>query len=220
MTGDMTELRVTVISDTHMLHDTLALPPGDLLIHYGDMFDLYALDTSLLRRMDVWFGAQPFDKIVCTGGNHDHLLDHVRGLMVQPFGNAYFLQDELIHYRGLSLYGAPWVPALPTHAFHKERWELANAWADIPAGLDILITHTPPKDVLDRSSRDRSYGCPELARQLERVRPRVHCFGHVHASAGQLERDGTLFVNAASMLSGQTALREPISLRLAPRTQW
>lgn len=209
-------IRVTVISDTHMMHEQLRLPAGDLLIHCGDMFDLYSRDLSALKDLDGWFGSQPFDKVICTGGNHDHLLEHVRGLVSQPFRNAHYLEDELLHYRGLRIFGAPWLPGLPRHAFHKNRPGLAEAWSRIPADIDILVTHTPPKDVLDRSSRGVSFGCPELANRLRWVTPRVHCFGHVHASVGQVEIGGTLFVNAASMESRSGTMRQPISFSVSP----
>jgi len=211
-------VRVTVISDTHMQHERLRLPEGDLLIHCGDMFDLYSKNAADLRSVDDWFARQPFDKIVCTGGNHDHLLEHTRGYLAKPFRHAHYLEDEALQYRGLTIYGAPWLPGLPTHAFHKNRWDLADAWARIPSGVDILATHTPPKNVLDLSSRGMSFGCPDLAHQLQRTSPRVHCFGHVHASAGKTKIGETLFINAASLASGGAAMRTPISFSLWPKS--
>lgn len=212
------DVRVTVISDTHWMHEELRLPQGDLLIHCGDMFDLDRRASSDLKKLDSWFGRQPFDKIVCTGGNHDHLLERAKARDPQPFHNACYLEDGELSYRGLRIYGSPWVPGLPTHAFHRDRAGLANAWARIPADIDILITHTPPKGILDRSSRGVSFGCPELARELGRIAPRVHCFGHVHASAGEAKRGETLFINASSVASGRAGgMHRPISFTLSPR---
>ncbi|WP_165356586.1 metallophosphatase domain-containing protein [Sphingosinicella sp. BN140058] len=211
------EVRVTVISDTHCLHDALRLPAGDLLIHCGDMFDLSRREGGDLARMDDWFGKQPFERILCTGGNHDQILEQARASNPQPFRNAHYLEDEMLHYRGLRIYGAPWVPGLPTHAFPKTRSALAEAWARIPNEIDILVTHTPPRNVLDRSTRGTSFGCPELAEAVRRTAPRIHCFGHVHAGAGQTARDGTLFINASSVRSAGGALRAPISFTLVPR---
>jgi len=210
-------VRITVISDTHLMHEKLVLPEGDLLIHCGDLFALGRSNDSDLKQLDSWFGRQPFDKIVCTGGNHDHVLERARARRRAPFRNACYLEDEALQYRGLTIYGAPWVPGLPTHAFHKDRAGLADAWARIPAGVDILVTHTPPKGILDRSSKGASFGCPELTRELRRISPRVHCFGHVHASAGQTERGHTLFINASSIASGSAAVRRPVSFTLSPR---
>ncbi|WP_162301975.1 metallophosphoesterase [Croceibacterium ferulae] len=116
------ETRVTVISDTHLRHQELRLAKGDLLIHCGDLFDLNRSEPSDLAKVDRWFGKQPFDMIVCIGGNHDHLLDHASASDPRPFRNARYLQDEALHYRGLQIYGAPWVPGLPLMRFTRIAW--------------------------------------------------------------------------------------------------
>ncbi|KAL8711238.1 MAG: hypothetical protein Q9220_004383 [cf. Caloplaca sp. 1 TL-2023] len=55
----------------------------------------------------------------------------------------------------------------------------------IPADVDIILTHGPPRGILDLSaSTGETVGCQHLYRALERVRPVMHVFGHVHESAG------------------------------------
>jgi Icc-related predicted phosphoesterase len=207
---------ITVISDTHWRHEELRLPPGDLLIHCGDMFSLGDASRSI-RQMDEWFGRQKFKLILCTGGNHDRELQSALSQSPQPFKNAHFLSDELVEFQGLRIYGAPWVPDLPTHAFFKSARALGKHWAKIPPTPDILVTHTPPKGILDASSRGRSYGCEGLARELARVAPSVHCFGHVHASAGSAKVGETLFINASSIESGTGRVKPPVTFSLSPR---
>lgn len=106
----------------------------------------------------------------------------------------------------------------------KRRWAFGystpvsldeSCWADIPAsGIDILVTHTPPKYHLDShdsfslsissaSSRGSPtvqngletatfLGCEFLRRALWRTKPRLHVFGHVHEGRGaQVVRWGT-----------------------------
>ena len=75
---------------------------------------------------------------------------------------------------------------------------LAEVWARVPTRVDVLVTHGPPMGVLDRTSRGESVGCEALAEALERIRPRLHVFGHIHESYGTLEKGGTLFVNACN----------------------
>ena len=41
---------------------------------------------------------------------------------------------------------------------------------------DILLTHGPPKGHLDQGGK----GCPQLLREIWRVRPRLVVFGHIH----------------------------------------
>ncbi|WP_373492424.1 metallophosphatase domain-containing protein [Parasphingorhabdus sp.] len=207
-------VRIVVISDTHLRHRELRLPKGDLLIHCGDLFTLQSRDRSLVTDLDDWFGAQDFDQIVCIGGNHDHILQDIAHREPQPFANAHYLQDTTFRYAGLNIHGSPWVPDLPYHAYDRDGAELANTWARIPDNSDILITHVPPAGRLDQSSQGHSHGCPLLAAELPRIAPKVHCFGHVHASGGSETEDGTVFINACSIDGWGAPLRQPISIPL------
>jgi Icc-related predicted phosphoesterase len=209
------ETTVTIISDTHLRHREIDLPGGDLLIHCGDMFDLFNETGSEVPEIDEWFGRQKYGRILCTGGNHDRKLESILARRPQPFRNAHFLKHEAVEIRGLKIFGTPWVPDLPTHAFHKRQSALAELWARIPSDLDILVTHTPPKGILDESSRGRSLGCPALAHEMQRLSPRLHCFGHIHASAGQQRMGETLFINASSIESGTGRIRRPVTLTLS-----
>ena len=211
------ETRVTVISDTHCRHAEIDLPAGDLLIHCGDMFELFGETTPQLASIDKWFGRQKFKRILYTGGNHDRELEVELARRPQPLKNAYFLQDEAVEFQGLTIYGAPWIPNLPRHAFAKKRPGLIEAWAKIPPNVDILVTHTPPFGILDASSRGQSLGCTALSDELPRISPRIHCFGHVHAAAGQTTIGETAFINASSIESGTARLRPPISFTLSPQ---
>jgi Icc-related predicted phosphoesterase len=59
---------------------------------------------------------------------------------------------------------------------------LAAAWAKVPAGVDVLITHGPPHKVRDQSFHGEHVGCTQLAEAVfKRIKPAVHCFGHVHS---------------------------------------
>ena len=70
--------------------------------------------------------------------------------------------------------------------------EIKKVWNKNPADIDILITHGPPKGILDSGM-----GCEELLLQINRVRPKIHCFGHVHGQSGSELVNGTRFINAA-----------------------
>jgi predicted MPP superfamily phosphohydrolase len=64
-------IKVVCISDTH--GHSPSIPPGDLLIHAGDL-------TNSGRREDIqqavnWLSAQPHRYKICIAGNHDNFLD-------------------------------------------------------------------------------------------------------------------------------------------------
>lgn len=49
---------------------------------------------------------------------------------------------------------------------------------------DVVVTHGPLKFHLDTAGIHRA-GCPYLAEEIARVRPRLVVFGHIHASHGR-----------------------------------
>lgn len=53
----------------------------------------------------------------------------------------------------------------------------------IPDDVDIVMTHGPPKGILDWIPQG-NVGCPNLLQAIRRVKPRMHCFGHVHDGHG------------------------------------
>jgi hypothetical protein len=117
----------------------------------------------------------------------------------------------------VKFYGAPWVPELDGWAYFRSDEELARHWAIIPTDTDVLITHSPPRGILDCNSGGRACGCPALRTAVTRIAPRVHCFGHVHAGHGCVELDGTTYVNAALVNRAYKIARDPVTLTLPPR---
>lgn len=115
------------------------------------------------------------------------------------------LNGSGVRVKGLCLWGSPWTPHFGNWAYNFApaiNGGYADAmkhWAQIPADTDILITHGPPRGILDDIPGPKLVGCPFLRAQLDagRRKPKLHVFGHIHGARGQLRHDGTLFVNAA-----------------------
>lgn len=47
-----------------------------------------------------------------------------------------------------------------------------------------MLTHGPPLNILDQAAFNSNVGCGHLRRAVERVKPRLHCFGHIHEGYG------------------------------------
>jgi hypothetical protein len=58
-----------------------------------------------------------------------------------------------------------------------------NEVPDFP-GVDIMMTHGPPKHILDEADGNGSVGCESLLRAVSRARPKMYCFGHIHKAYG------------------------------------
>jgi Icc-related predicted phosphoesterase len=157
----------------------------------------------------MWFAELPAKAVVCIGGNHDFLLQQ----RAFPFANATVLEDTEIEVDGLRIYGSPWCPELSGFAYYATESDLIGYWRKIPSGIDILVTHTPPYGILDcPTAGTPNLGCPHLRRELERIKPRLHVFGHIHASFGSQVDDSTTYINAAVVAGRELLVRNPASV--------
>ena len=208
-------MRLVIISDTHTRHEELETLAGDVLIHCGDFCNGFIQNESDLFEIDRWFGEQPFERILCTGGNHDFVAQQRRESGEPVFENAIYLEGEAYEYGGLTFYGAPWIPRLEGWAYCLPDDELAEQWKRIPQDTDVLITHTPPAGILDIPSAGHSVGCSSLRAAIEDLPSlRIHCFGHVHASYGQWDEMQITFYNAAVVGSNYAVKNSPIVVEL------
>ena len=82
----------------------------------------------------------------------------------------------------LAVYASPWTPSLGDWGFQYRRNEGHNF--QIGKRVDLVITHGPPKGILDRTESKQRAGCPDLFGAVARARPRMHCFGHIHEGWG------------------------------------
>ena len=84
----------------------------------------------------------------------------------------------------LVVYASPYTPSLGDWGFqyppnHGHDFELP------PKGvIDIVMTHGPPRGIMDHTESQQRAGCPHLFQAVARARPRLHCFGHIHEGWG------------------------------------
>ena len=201
-------MRIVLISDTHGLHRQLEVPEGDLLIHAGDL-TMNSKPDWMYRHFNIWLGELPHRHKIVIPGNNDYLLEDPRERKV--ITNAILLVDSGVEVEGIRIWGSPVTP-LYGGAFGKSNPEdRKRHWAQIPDGLDILITHTPPFAILDHGGHsERREGCPQLLEAVFRALPLVHVFGHIHAGYGTLRTDNTLFVNASLLGEDGSLGRKPV----------
>lgn len=191
-------MRIVCISDTHNRHliSPIAIPDGDVLIHAGDATMQGQLPE--VRAFGEWFGALPHKHKLFVAGNHDwgFQMDRKRALAALPDCN--YLEDSRVVIDGVKFWGSPWQPWFMHWAFNLPRGEALRAhWNLIPLDTDVLITHSPPLCIGDYVDRGENVGCEDMLEAVQRIRPKLHVFGHVHDGYGVYERDGTRFINAA-----------------------
>ena len=197
-------LLIDCISDLHMTWPDL--PGGDILIIAGDMTYLGKIEE--LAKFSQWVNNLiNYRDIIVIAGNHDFLFQRKPELAASILGNkVHYLNDSMIEVQGIKIYGSPITPQFGGWAFMKERGqELREHWNKIPEGIDILVTHGPPKGILDEcpgllnSLGVEHVGCQDLLKRVREVKPKYHVFGHIHEGHGRLISGGTTFINCALM---------------------
>ena len=215
-------IRLVCISDTHTQQPT-SFPPGDVLIHAGDLSNDGSVD-EIQDQID-WLSSLPYAHIIAICGNHDSYFDprsrreSDEGKRVE-FGKVHYLQHSSIKLsfpkqgdRELIFYGAPQIPQCGGGDFAFQYRREDDAWTGtIPMDTDVLITHTSPRHHLDLP---HGMGCQYLLKETWRIKPKLHIFGHVHAGYGKKyafwDRPQELYENLCA-LGGRGVLRDLVAV--------
>jgi Icc-related predicted phosphoesterase len=99
-----------------------------------------------------------------------------------------------------TVYANAWQPEFLNWGFNyprsQDRFNVSDASAEFQAphpvpdeGVDIMVTHGPPMGILDKVASDgKAVGCEHLRRAVERCKPQLHVFGHIHESWGGVKK--------------------------------
>ncbi len=201
---------ICAISDTHNRHQKLTIPPCTFLIHCGD--ESFQGTKSETKHFAKWFNKQPAKHKIWTPGNHSRNFkrDYPQSLewMKVHCPDIHVLINEDVILEGLKLWGSPWTPffcdwayngaVTPSDAAIRRIPYMQDIWRQIPLDTDVLITHGPPRGILDLNQEGYRQGCCHLLQRLQYVEPRVHIFGHLHGSYGHMTVRNTEYYNVSS----------------------
>jgi Icc-related predicted phosphoesterase len=218
----------------------IVIIPGDIVdLYYQN--STYKSISWFNRIFVPWALDLPCDKVVIIAGNHDFFFQRivenkfagknigiddpseyrnyiesesswvVQDELILPKKIVY-LQDSLFSYGGKTFYGTPWCPDLSRWAFYKSSDDLKKAFNRIPENVDVLITHTPGKNVNDTGvSLQRldkpEYGSQELTDAVIEKKPKWWFVGHVHSGNHTItDFYGTNVVNVSIKDEGYEAI--------------
>ena len=213
-------MRIWHISDTHSYHDLLDVPKDiDMVIHSGDCSnprDPYNNEPEVRNFID-WYSKLDIPTKIYVAGNHDSSIEKKLVSTSDFYTNGIiYLEDDFIHIDGWKIHGSPMTPSFGNWSFMKSRDKLDKHWSrSVDDDVDILITHGPPKGILD-ISEDRNHnlencGCNALKRHvITRIKPRLMLFGHIHnnkeiinAGTMKLSICDTIFSNGSVVTDGR-----------------
>lgn len=197
------------------------IPDGDVLLHCGDFSNTGK--PQEVAAFAQWFGKLPHARKILIAGNHDLTLHaesyektaprfghgqvadvagtcaHVSSL-IHAIPNCEYLCDSGTSVHGIKIWGSPWQPEFCEWAFNLPRGTpCRDKWRLVPEGTDVLLTHGPPLGHGDLCSSGHRAGCLDLLDEIQtRIRPRYHCFGHIHEGHGVTTDGVTTYINAST----------------------
>jgi len=215
-------VRFVACSDTHGYHDSVKLPDGEVLLYAGDAVGNYGRSNDLhenFKEFLEWLfkQSQRFSRIFFIAGNHETFLDSKQHGdsttaeeakkfltdFLKRAPNCSYLYNEGASYKGIRLFGSPvTISRLESEgkryysrAFERFTKDRSELWSGLPDGLNVLMTHCPPRGRLCSDA----VGDPHLAARLEAMAkpPQYHVFGHDHGHLGIERSDKTIFMNVA-----------------------
>lgn len=209
-------MKIACLSDSHGWHKNVKLPKVDIVLFCGD----YAKIHSFLELPDFgkWLDSIPAKHKVMVGGNHDWALDKNKAMALQLLKencpDIIYLENSGIEIEGIKIYGTPVQPIFGNWAFMKKEKSRRHYYSMIPNDLDILMTHCPPHNILDKCLSGDNVGCEILAKEIELKKPKYHIFGHIHEVAGSVEQGDTTYINCSLCDPYNNLKNKPIVLEV------
>ncbi len=209
-------MKLVFISDTHNQHEKFEIPDGDFIIHCGDVSGRGI--KSEVESFLNWFEKLPHRNKIMIPGNHDFFFEEYYDTaknMVDSRG-IICLMDSEVEIDGIKFWGSPVTPYFHNWAFNRFRGsDIQNHWNKIPDDIDVLITHGPPahaKNHLSMVIEGEDVGCEDLYKVIQRIKPKVNCFGHIHEGYGTSIEDDTILINCSLLNRRYSPVNKPIVL--------
>lgn len=181
-------MRILAFSDLHMARaraaDLVAASrEADLVIGAGDFGNMR---QGIAEAMAMLAGIEA--PLLMVPGNNESE-DELRGAAPE---DAHVLHGAAIEIGGLRIFGLG--GGVPVTPFGPWSWDFTEgeaaallAGAD---GADIVISHSPPKGTVDRTSTGHSVGSTAVRDAIDRVQPALLLCGHIHDCWGEEARRG------------------------------
>lgn len=207
-------MKLVCISDTHREYAKVKVPDGDVFIHAGDI-DIWGYANEI-EVFNDWLGTLPHKHKIVIAGNHDKLLQTYHKENIQKaITNAVYLENDTCTIEDTVFWGSPVTPRFGDWFFMHERGaDIQTVWDMIPDNTDVIITHGPPYGIRDEVSFPtcEKVGCSNLLKTVQRIKPKTHIFGHIHAGHGVTKHNGTIYANASVMDEEYKVVYAPLEI--------
>lgn len=207
-------MKIYHISDTHTYHNQLSPPKNiDVMVFSGDCSNPQNLlyNAIEVKNFLEWFAQVEAKHKIFVAGNHDTSIEKriINKSEIESYGITY-LENTHTTIEGVKFFGSPYTPTFGYGwAFNKKRNNIGNIWENVmDSDTDILITHGPPRGILDmavkQSGEYEHCGDRSLLTQIQKT-PSIKAvlFGHIHNNIDNINSgmyinpDGITFSNGS-----------------------
>jgi len=176
-------MKILAFSDLHLSRAraeeiVAASRVADLVIGAGDFANMR---KGVAQAMGLLAGIET--PLVLVPGNNESL-EELR--MAAPEG-ANVLHGDTIRMDGVTVFGIG--GGIPVTPFGAWSWDLTEDEAaellENADGADVIVSHSPPRGIADRTSTGLSVGSTAVHAAAERVQPKLLLCGHIHDCWGE-----------------------------------
>ena len=190
-------MKVLVFSDLHCSVDAAnsiveRSSDVDCVVGAGDFANIH---KGIERTIDVL--KRIIKPTIVVPGNNE-TLDELR-YATNGWPSVHVLHGSGVEINGKKFFGIGC--GIPVTPFGDWSFDLSESEAtkilDNCEAVDVLVSHSPPNGIVDRSAVGESLGSQAVLATIVRCQPQLVVCGHIHDSAGQSESRGpTTVINA------------------------
>ncbi len=203
-------MKIVAVADTHDQHRHISIPPCDVFVHAGDFTCHKVPQIEKYEDFAAWLNEIPAKYKVIVAGNHDIFCEKNRDDFVKMLGpNVFYLCDSWAKIEGIKFYGMPHVLKWGDWAFNIGEVAMDELCEKIPTDVDILVTHCPPKYIMEIGDFGAQLGSEALRKGVEKAKPKYHIFGHAHNCYGTVVVNDITYVNCSQTWEGNIPRYRP-----------
>ena len=191
------------------------MPSCDVVVIAGDVLPLgaergFKAQAWMQTDFQPWLEELDCDHIVAIGGNHDFEFEADPASAKRLPWN--YLCDSGCEIDGVKFWGSPRTPHLARWAFYGSPEVMKMAGEAVPEDTDVTIFHSPPDGYGNAGHPE--WTDPATLDMIKRVRPKLHCSGHIHEGRGLFQFGPTQIVNCTIKDEYYDPVYEPMILDL------
>lgn len=232
-------MKILATSDTHGFLPKIE-EAFDLFLIGGDVCPAhdhyYAYQIEWLMNDFVeWVKSLPYknewSQVVMIPGNHDFVGERMTHIEIRELeskceGRLKFLRHDMYDFEflvsdgldSLRIFGTPYCSIFGNWAFMIDDESLDKKFAQIPEGIDILLSHDSPNinklgAILEGPWKNDDTGNKILAKHIPRIHPKLFISGHFHSGNHNFENiDGVWMGNVSYVNEHYSPAHDVVSI--------